>query len=53
MRTLIIGADDVRRLLPMAACIDQMANALQAVSAEEAINPQDTPGFRLLTIWAY
>ena len=39
MKTLIINAGEVRRLLPMAACIDQMAMALQAASKDEAINP--------------
>jgi ornithine cyclodeaminase/alanine dehydrogenase-like protein (mu-crystallin family) len=39
MKTLIINAGEVRRLLPMRVCIDQMSLALQAASKNEAINP--------------
>lgn len=39
MKTLIVNAAEVRRLLTMSACIDQMELALQATSNNKAINP--------------
>lgn len=37
--TLILGQDEVRRLLPMGECVDLMARALTALSAGRAVNP--------------
>jgi len=39
MQTLVVDHDEVRRLLPMAECIDVMADALGALTRGEAIMP--------------
>ena len=37
--TLILDQDDVRRLLPMNACIDLMEDALRRLAAGDAVQP--------------
>jgi len=37
--TIILNAEEVRRLLPMRACIEAVADALRALSTGEALNP--------------
>jgi ornithine cyclodeaminase len=37
--TIVLTAEEVRRLLPMAACIEVVADALRALSTSEALNP--------------
>jgi ornithine cyclodeaminase len=37
--TIVLTAEEVRRLLPMAACIEVVADALRALSTGEALNP--------------
>ncbi|HTE51097.1 MAG TPA: ornithine cyclodeaminase family protein [Kofleriaceae bacterium] len=39
MDTLVIGGDEVRRLLPMAECVDVMAQALGALASADAMQP--------------
>ncbi len=39
MRVLVIDASEVRRLLPMRACIDLMAGVLRALAEDRALNP--------------
>lgn len=39
MKVRVIGRDEVRRLLPMAACIEVMAEALAALGRGEGLNP--------------
>jgi len=46
MATIILTPADVRRLLPMQACIEVVADALRALSTGEALNPLRT-GVRL------
>lgn len=42
MTVLVLGRDDVRALLPMAACIDVMAAALRGLAAGDAVQPLRT-----------
>ncbi len=39
MGLLVIGRDEVRRLLPMSACIEVMARALGALGEDQGLNP--------------
>ena len=39
MVALVISQSEVRRLLPMAKCIEQMAEALATLGRDEAVNP--------------
>lgn len=42
MRVLVLNEADVHRLLPMPACIDEMASVLAALSRGEAVQPLRT-----------